>query len=940
VDRAPGVAVIAFPPFRLDPDEDRLWRGETPVTVRRKPLAILRHLVTHAHRLVTHDELILHVWRGAMVSESAMRSHVHELRQALGDGVIETVIGRGYRFIAKLADEDPVAPPEPAPTPAVEIVLAADHHIVGRDAELDALRAAFARADAGHRQLCFVTGEPGIGKTTLIDRFLAELAARPDVVAVRGQCIEQHGTPEAYLAVIDMFTRLRRSAAGDRVVATLIRHAPTFVAQTPHLVPDDQLGEVLRRARGGSDARLVRELSEALEALAADHTLVVVVEDLQWSDVATIDLLAQLGQRRDRARLLVVGTSRHAEAHTVTHPLNRVMLGLVTRAGAHEVPLARIAPDAIRRFVELRFPDHAFPAALIDVIDRITAGTPLFVVHILDDLVARKLIEQRDGRWELAARLDDVAAHRPDTVKQMIDIQLDRLAPEEQRVLEAAATVGLELSTALVAAALELPIERVDEVCADLARRGLFLRRDGLDEWPDGAVSSRYRVTHGLVQEVCHARSAPARRQRWHRIVAERLEAAYGDRAGEIASVLASHYHQGQVPARAVHHYMAAGAQAVQRFAMRDAMTLYARALDLLFRTPDGGARDALEVQIHAAMAPGLLRVPGLAIADCIAALERMAVLAAALDDAPRRAEALLNLSALHTLAGHYARGGEVCDELERLVPRAELAPGLAALHAAVRGTNDFWRGRVAGARLHWGRLTTGELGVEGVTVGLLGPTDRNAISFAYVAMVDWLEGDPERAVDTSDRGIAIATAAGDPYQLGAALCYAGRLRFLRGDPPAQIQALAERVLADAGAVAWHAQAAVLADWARGTQAPLDAAELAGLERAFRERLAHYPMGATIIGLPVVDALRRSGRAAAALVEELIGFAGERGEHAFLAELYRVRGALVEAGDPAAAAAAYRGAVDHARSLGLVGLERRAAADLARLDADSTVVER
>jgi hypothetical protein len=119
--------------------------------VRRKPFAILRYLVGNPRRLVTHEELLEHVWSGAVVSESAVRTHLHELRQLLGEGVIETVIGRGYRFTAELAHAAAAAPVAAAPAPV----------IFGRDQELAVLRGALERASGGHRQLCFVTGDPG-----------------------------------------------------------------------------------------------------------------------------------------------------------------------------------------------------------------------------------------------------------------------------------------------------------------------------------------------------------------------------------------------------------------------------------------------------------------------------------------------------------------------------------------------------------------------------------------------------------------------------------------------------------------------------------------------------------------------------------------------------------------------------------------------------------
>jgi DNA-binding winged helix-turn-helix (wHTH) protein len=162
--------MVVFPPFRLDLDEGRLWKGELLLAIRRKPFEILRYLASHPKKLVTQDELLEAIWRGAVVSDSAMRSHMYELRQVLGDGVIETVIGRGYRFVAQIRDDVVVPPSAPE-------VADVDPLVVGREAELATLRTAFGHSLANQRQLCFVTGEPGIGKSTLIRTFLAGLDA-------------------------------------------------------------------------------------------------------------------------------------------------------------------------------------------------------------------------------------------------------------------------------------------------------------------------------------------------------------------------------------------------------------------------------------------------------------------------------------------------------------------------------------------------------------------------------------------------------------------------------------------------------------------------------------------------------------------------------------------------------------------------------------------
>lgn len=273
--------MLAFPPFRLDLDEERLWNGGKLLVLRRKPFAILRYLATNPRRLVTHEELLKQVWGGSVVSERAVRSHLHDLRNVLGEGVIETVVGRGYRFTAPIAaeapgaDDDGAAPAAPLPRP---VATRLDRVMVGRAAELATLRAALDRAATGHRQVCVVSGEPGIGKTTLVDTFLDELEDR-GVLAVRGQCVEQFGTPEAYLAMIEVIGRLRRSERGEHILGAFVRCAPTFLARMSHLVPDELHADLARRAQGGTEARVARELAEGLELACAHDALVVVLED-------------------------------------------------------------------------------------------------------------------------------------------------------------------------------------------------------------------------------------------------------------------------------------------------------------------------------------------------------------------------------------------------------------------------------------------------------------------------------------------------------------------------------------------------------------------------------------------------------------------------------------------------------------------------------------
>jgi DNA-binding winged helix-turn-helix (wHTH) protein len=918
--------MVVFPPYKLDLGEERLWKGAKLLSLRRKPFAILRYLVENPRRLVTHDELLQHVWSGAVVSESAVRTHLHELRQVLGEGVIETVIGRGYRFTAELAVDAPsVTRPVAEPT-------AAPSQVVGRDAELAVLRGSLDRVVAGHRQVCFVTGDPGIGKTTLVDAFVAELEERPDVITLRGHCVEQHGTPEAYFPIIEMVSALRPTGGG--VIAALVRHAPTFLAQVPHLIPEAQVDDILRRSRGGTEARMVRELMEALESLCVQHPLVVVLEDLQWSDVATIDLLALLGQRRERAQLMVIATARRAEVQTVSHPLNLVMRSLIARSGAVAIPVDGIGLPDVARFIELRFPRNGFPPGLAAAIDRITGGTPLFMVSVLEDLVGRKMIEERDGRWELAVTLAELSAHRADSVKQLIDIQLDRLSAEEQRVLEAASVIGAVFPTELVAAALEGSAEAIDDLCDGLARRGLFLRREGSEEWPDGTLQPRYGMTHGVVLQVCVERSAPARRQRWHRSIAERLDAAYGERAAEVSHVLAWHYAEGGVADRAVQYYVLAAERTALRYASNDALRLFTSALELLRRTPETRARDELELRICLGMAPSVLRLRSELARDPLALFERMVTLAQRLDHTPRTYEVLINLSVRHSTLANYHRSREICDQLDAIARTTTLDPDLTSFGGAARLLTLLWGGELVPARtlLHdlIARFPVGQR----ISIGILGlPEDRTTILISYLAAVCWLLGEPDQALAQANRAVAAAQRMGDPYAIGHTFVTLARIHLFRRDPVAPIRAAAEASLAIPDARVWHPQAALLVAWARAGEEPMPPAAAAELVRDVRDRAARLPMGTTFVALPVIDLLRRAGYPdqAAALVDEMLAFARDHDERMVEPELLRLRGELLEPADPVAADALYREAHAMARACAARALELRAATRLAML---------
>jgi DNA-binding winged helix-turn-helix (wHTH) protein len=913
--------MVLFPPFRLDADEGRLWKGETLLVLRRKPFAILCYLAAHPKKLVTHEELLAQVWGGDVVSDSAVRSHLYELRQVLGEGVIETVIGRGYRFVAEISDRvDARTAPE---------VAHVDPLVVGRDAELELLRAALERARGGRRQLCFVTGEPGIGKSTLLRTFLAGLDPRKVIVS-RGSCFEQHGTPEPYLAIIEALAALARSPRGAQTLAALVRYAPTFVSQVPQLIPDEQLAEVLRRAAGGNEARQLREVSEALEALCSQDPLVLALEDLQWSDVATIDLLSLLGQRQERAKLLVLGTLRRAEVQAPDHPLNHVMRSLVARSGALAVEVSKISAAAVQTFIDRRFPGHAFPQQLTDVVTKITGGTPLFMVALLDELAGRGMLTQGDGRWTLAVSIDEVKAHRPASVKQLLDIQLDRLSATEQRVLEAASIVGSEFSTSLVAAALEMPVEQVDDTCDALSRRSLFLRAE-----PD----DRYAMTHALIQEVCVERSTPVRRQRWHRLVAEAI--GRDPRAGELSHLLAKHFDAAGDAARAIPAYAAAGRQAGLRNATSDAVALCARALELLPRVAAGRERNVLELQIHDTLCR---QVSSNTFSAAFAGREpltfhaRAIEIARSLGDAPTLYSAITHLCNYNMIVAQYDRSEPLTAELEQLEQAHDLDPTLLRGGIFARAYTAFFRADLGTALRLLEHLAPADQEASPFRDDLPG----RALALGHLACVRWVVGDAERALAEAFATIDLADRIKLPILQALGHVVRARLRFLRRDPLPIVEAEAQQAVRVASLdLGLHTEARAFALWAEARRGPLALAAIQPLLDALQQRLNEVSTCSTLVAQVLIEVLRISGHAAQArqLTDEIIAFALAHNESVYLPELLRMRGEQRQGTDPAAASRDYREAIERARSAGARSLEQRAIASLEALIASARAAE-
>jgi len=580
-----------FPPFGLDTVNECLWRrrddgDDERIRLTPKAFAVLRYLVEHAGRLVTQDELLDALWPDTFVQPEVLKGQILDIRRTLGDRpkdplFIETLPRRGYQFIAPIKD----LPAEPTLGPEQPC-----RKLVGRNAPLGQLSESLQKALRGQRQVVFVTGEPGIGKTALVDEFQRLVAADVRPIRLgRGQCVEGYGGTEAYYPMLEALGQLCRGPGGDSVVQVLATQAPTWLVQFPALVKREQREMLQREILGATRERMLREISEALETIASETPLLLVFEDLLWADHSTVDLISALARRRQSANLMLIGTYRTPDIALSDRPLKALKQDLLIHHLCHEISLAPLGEAEVAEFLAAESGGAAVPDGLAGLIYRHSEGNPLFMVAALEHMTQRDLISRENGKCNLNLPLEEIALEVPESLRQMIEIQIDQLSSEEQRVLEVASLESVGRSRFVVAPRAAIgDLERVafEDVCETLTRRHCILRSAAPEKFPDGTVSACYEFVHALYREVCYRRIAPARRAKLHRRLGEWVEAHWG-RVKEDAAWLAGHFEQGGDWPRAIKYLQLAADTAGRRFGPRQAAVILEHALELVDRLPD-----------------------------------------------------------------------------------------------------------------------------------------------------------------------------------------------------------------------------------------------------------------------------------------------------------------------------------------------------------------
>jgi DNA-binding winged helix-turn-helix (wHTH) protein/predicted ATPase len=951
-----GTSQWCFGPFRLDPTTGTLWRDDVLLPLPPKPFAVLAYLVAHAGQVVAKETLLEAVWPDTAVTEGVLKTCLRQIRRVLGETgrnpqSIATLHRRGYRFVAPVMA---LAPSPPAPV-TVRLVPGARRvpepqitppaHLVGRDTELAQVRQCWRQACQGVRQVVFVTGEAGIGKTTLVEAFLDPVSATDAVWLGHGQCIEQYGAGEAYLPLLTALGQVGRSPNSAAFIALLRQQAPSWLAQLPALLSSAEYTALAPHSHGTTRDRMLRELADAVEALSTVRPLVLVLEDLHWSDYATLDWLAYVARRQAPARLLILGTYRPAEAVMRAHPIRTVTQELQWHRCCTELLLPALSEAGVAAYLGQRFGTARWPAELPTLLAQRTGGNPLFLVTVVEELVRQAIIVPQPGGWTLGQGLEAVTRGVPERLVQLIDAQLARLDPVEHELVTAASVAGGEFTAAALAASLERALEDVEAGCDALARRGQFLRAQGTTIWPDGTVTARYRFLHELYHEVVYARVSVSRRVRWHRQIGLRLEAGYGPPARERAAELAEHFVRGRDPRRAVQYLHYAGEQAAQRSAHQAALVHLTKGLEVLTTLPDTPERLAYEVALHLALGGVLIATRGFTSPEVEQTYARARRLCQQLGETPQRFSALLGLWHFYWMSctAGLQPARELAAQLLAVAQDQDDTALLLQAHTA-SGLTYFHTGDLATALAH---LDAGQALYDPQQhhgLAFLGGEDFGMSCLTYGGLTLWLLGYPDQALTRCDTAVRLMHALQHPFSLACAHLVQGVLhQFRREALPIQEHVTALLALATHyGFPHFVAQAPVLQGWAYAALG--QSAE--GLTQIRASLTLQRTMGILLgrtdwLGL-LADVCLTNEQPAEGLaaITEALALKARSGEEVHTAELYRLQGELVlhmrraaqqEPEESPSPEACFQQALDVARQQHAKSFELRAATSLARL---------
>ena len=799
---------------------------------------------------------------------------------------------------------------------------------VGRTSEFDTLCLALERAGASHGQVVALVGEPGVGKSRLFWEFTHSRRTVDWLIVESGSV--SYGKATAYLPVTDLLKayfaiedrddvrKIREKVTGKLLTLdkSLEPTLPAFLALLDVTVEDEQwqsLDPPQRRQRTlDAVKRLLLRESQV-------QPLVLVFEDLHWIDSETQAVLDSLIESLPTARMLLLVNYRPEYQHSWG-----------SKTYYSQLRIDPLPPASAAELLQALLGDDTSLLPLKPLLFERTEGNPFFLEESVRTLIETNFLTGERGNYRLARPIQSTQV--PATVQAVLAARIDRLPPEEKRLLQSAAVVGKDVPFGLLQAIADQSEEELRHGLTRL-QSAEFLYETSL--FPE----IEYTFKHALTHEVAYGSVLQERRRALHVRIVEAIARLHPDRVSEHVELLAHHASRGELWEKAVNYLHQAGKKAASRSATQEAIAYFEQALDILKHLPEGHHTIEKAINLRVDLGPTLISTKGFGATEVEENYTRARVLCEQLGETPQLFPVLWGLARMHDVRGQLRVGRELGEQLLRLAQQAqEPALLLEAHHELWANLSEL--GELISARTHLEQgFALYDRQKHKHHAFLYGGHDPGVCSAYHSAQVLWLLGYPEQGLRKSQESMFLAYDLSQPSSIVIASFFTAWFHQHRGETQA-VQERIEQVLTLSttyGFQRWHVQTAFLQGWLLFEQGEKEAGKTQMVKALATEvasampgrwaahsaallATAHRQTGQTVEGLNVVtDALTRSHQTECRYYD---------------AELNRIKGELLlgrATADEQQAEACFQNALKVARDQSAKSLELRVAMSLGRL---------
>ncbi len=648
---------------------------------------------------------------------------------------------------------------------------------VGRQRELERMTGIFRQASDGTGLMITVSGDAGMGKTTVVEDFLASLTeGSASAWVARGACSERLAKTDAYVPILESLDQLKRGPAGEMAARIMRSVAPAWHSQ----LATELEGAPSRASRDISAERMRREFIHLFEELSAIRPVILFLDDMHWADASTCDLLSYLGSRMRDIRILILAAYRPSDL-VGTHPFLPVRFSLEQRGASHEVALQFLTRTDVECYLQQRFPANRFHADLAGVVHERTEGNPLFMVDMLSFLVDRQMLVLRDGSWQLDRDVSEIRSVIPAGTESMIRLQIDHFTPSDHRILQCAAVQGVQFDSAVISRALSMDAETVEDRLQALDRVHRFVRFEEERELDARTPSLLYHFVHVFYQNALFADVTPTRRATLSLAVAEAMVALSGNTRAAAAAEVAWLFQAGRDDASAARYFLRAARHAAAVFAYPETLVLCESGLRCLGALPESAARDSQELEFSLTLGMAQMVTQGYAAPEVEQTHRRSRELCLRLGEKRRLMKVLWGLHTCLLNAGNLTAALELASEMRQLADELrDPSAVIESLHAL--GTTFAFMGDLGQARQALEEVFTLSPNHRSNSRSTLYVLDLWVTSLSMLARVLARLGSLDEALEKARASVDLAHRLAHPPSLAYAVFWVGWIHHARGE--------------------------------------------------------------------------------------------------------------------------------------------------------------